>query len=172
MSDVRLRLRIAGLALAAGALLGACTAQAAPATSGPVGDPVPTTTTPTTTTTTPPPPPPPCAPDVSACVRLSTKEAWLMTNGVADHGPVPIAYGAARDNTPTGTWPVSWKDQENTSSLYGTPMPYSVFFAPGGIAFHEGPVNEDSHGCVRLTMADAQLFFERLQPGMLVQIVR
>jgi len=165
------RLRMAGLALAAGALT-ACTAQASPVAQP---DPAPVTTTttvPTTTTTPPPPPPPPCTPDVSACVRLSTKEAWLMTNGVADHGPVPIAYGAARDNTPTGTWPVSWKDEENTSSIYGTPMPYSVFFAPGGIAFHEGPVNEDSHGCVRLNMADAQLFFERLQPGMLVQVVR
>lgn len=35
-----------------------------------------------------------------------------------------------------------------------TPMPYSVFFAPGGIAFHEGSLTEDSHGCVRLA-ADA-----------------
>ena len=113
----------------------------------------------------------PCTPDVRACVRLSTKQAWLVTNGVVETGPVPITHGGATSPTPTGTWPVAWKDQEHTSSIYGDPMPYSVFFAPGGYAFHEGRLDEDSHGCVRLTMADAQTFFNTLQPGQLVQVV-
>jgi lipoprotein-anchoring transpeptidase ErfK/SrfK len=113
----------------------------------------------------------PCTPDVRACVRLSTKQAWLVTNGVTDVGPVPITHGGTANPTPTGTWPVAWKDQEHTSSIYGDPMPYSVFFAPGGYAFHEGRLDEDSHGCVRLNMADAQTFFNTLQPGQLVQVV-
>ncbi|MFL6124733.1 L,D-transpeptidase [Actinophytocola sp.] len=117
------------------------------------------------------PPPPPCGPQIRACVSLSTNQAWLLTNGVVDLGPVPITHGAAATPTPTGTWPVAWKDQEHTSSVYGDPMPYSVFFAPGGIAFHEGPLDRDSHGCVHLTMADAQTFFNVLQPGQLVQVV-
>lgn len=119
----------------------------------------------------PPPPPPPCAASVRACVSLSTRQAWLMTEGAVDYGPVPIAHGAAESPTPTGTFPVSWKDEDNTSSIYGTPMPYSVFFAPGGIAFHEGSVTESSHGCVRLAAEPAKVFFEALQRGQLVQVV-
>jgi lipoprotein-anchoring transpeptidase ErfK/SrfK len=104
-------------------------------------------------------------------VSLSTKQAWLMTGGVVDLGPVQITHGGTTNPTPTGTWPVAWKDQEHTSSIYGDPMPYSVFFAPGGIAFHEGRLDEDSHGCIRLDMANAQTFFNSLQVGQLVQVV-
>lgn len=104
-------------------------------------------------------------------MSLSTKQAWLMTAGAVDVGPVPVTHGGAANPTPTGTWPVAWKDREHTSSIYGDPMPYSVFFAPGGIAFHEGPLNTDSHGCVRLAMADAQVFFTALTVGQQVQVV-
>jgi lipoprotein-anchoring transpeptidase ErfK/SrfK len=103
-------------------------------------------------------------------VSLSTKQAWLMTNGVVEVGPVPITHGGATNPTPTGVWPVAWKDQEHTSSIYGDPMPYSVFFAPGGYAFHEGRLDEDSHGCIRLDMTSAQTFFNTLQVGHLVQV--
>ena len=94
-----------------------------------------------------------------------------MKNGTVTLGPVEITHGGTTNPTPTGTWPVAWKDQEHTSSIYGDPMPYSVFFAPGGIAFHEGKLNEDSHGCIRLEMSNAQAFFATLQVGALVQVV-
>jgi lipoprotein-anchoring transpeptidase ErfK/SrfK len=104
-------------------------------------------------------------------VSLSTKQAWLLNNGAVELGPVPITHGGTTNPTPTGTWPVAWKDEVHTSSIYGDSMPYSVFFAPGGIAFHEGRLDEDSHGCIRLTMADAQTFFGSLAIGQLVQVV-
>jgi lipoprotein-anchoring transpeptidase ErfK/SrfK len=50
-------------------------------------------------------------------------------------------------------------------------MPHSVFFAPGGIAFHEGSVTEDSHGCVRLTAPAAKVLFGNLSAGQLVQVL-
>jgi lipoprotein-anchoring transpeptidase ErfK/SrfK len=84
---------------------------------------------------------------------------------------VPISYGTPGSPTPTGTFSVSWKDKENTSSIYRIPMPYSVFFAPGGIAFHEGDVAEDSHGCVHLPPDAAPVFFDSLVRGDVVQIV-
>lgn len=93
-----------------------------------------------------------------------------MDKGTITLGPVQITHGGKTNPTPTGTWPVAWKDQEHTSSIYGDRMPYSVFFAPGGIAFHEGKLNEDSHGCIRLAMSDAQAFFSTLQVGELVQV--
>jgi hypothetical protein len=117
------------------------------------------------------PEPPPCTRKVRACVSLSAKQAWLLRGGVADYGPVPIAHGAPRTPTPTGTFSVAWKDPRHVSNVYGTPMPYSVFFAPDGIAFHQGDVRTGSHGCVRLTTAAARVFFSRLRPGEIVQVL-
>lgn len=160
--------RLVGIA-AAGLAMSACAARA----EG-VPDPLPpraSAPTTATTTTTAEVEPPPCDAAVRACVRLSTKQAWLVTNGVADFGPVPIAHGGVTNPTPTGTFPVSWKDEVHTSSSYGDPMPHSVFFAPGGIAFHQGDLATDSHGCVRLNPAAAQTFFTNLVPGQLVQVL-
>jgi lipoprotein-anchoring transpeptidase ErfK/SrfK len=50
-------------------------------------------------------------------------------------------------------------------------MPFSVFFAHGGIAFHEGPLDEASHGCVHLAPAAAERFFAELQTGDRVQVL-
>jgi L,D-transpeptidase-like protein len=161
----------AGLAVAAAALLVGCTTQAAAGKAPTTTPPPAQVTTTTTPATTEPPPPPPCAPNIRACVSLSTRQAWLLTAGAVDYGPVPVSYGAPANPTPTGTWPVSWKDEVHTSSVYGDPMPFSVFFAPGGIAFHEGRLDEPSHGCVRLDMASARTFFTALTAGQLVQIV-
>ena len=169
-----MRRGLATLALLAATALAGCAtqAEAGPSEPNPVTKtPPPTTTTTTTTVVPPPPPPPPCAPNVAACVSLSTKQAWLLTNGAPTLGPVRITHGGTTNPTPTGTWPVAWKDEVHTSSIYGDPMPYSVFFAPGGIAFHEGKLDENSHGCIRLEMPNAQAFFNTLQIGALVQVV-
>ena len=50
-------------------------------------------------------------------------------------------------------------------------MPWSVFFADGGIAFHEGNPDTASAGCVKLDEEDAHAFFTYLQVGDAVQIV-
>jgi lipoprotein-anchoring transpeptidase ErfK/SrfK len=104
-------------------------------------------------------------------VRLSTKQAWLEDHGRATFGPVRIMYGAPGLDTPTGTFHVIWKAAELISNIYGTPMPHSVFFAPGGIAFHEGSLTEYSHGCVHLSASDATTFFNALEPGAVVQVL-
>ena len=105
-------------------------------------------------------------------MSLSANRAWLMRRGMPDYGPVPITHGTRSSPTPAGRFSVSWKDRRHTSSIYGTPMPFSVFFAPGGIAFHGGDVRAASHGCVHLTTAAARVFFSRLHPGDVVQVVR
>ncbi|MDT7670463.1 MAG: hypothetical protein QOC74_3246, partial [Pseudonocardiales bacterium] len=51
-------------------------------------------------------------------------------------------------------------------------MPFSVFFADGGVAFHEGTLERRSAGCVRLEMEDAQHFYTFLQLGDKVQITK
>ena len=52
----------------------------------------------------------------------------------------------------------------------GRPMPFAVFFAPGGIAFHEGDVNSPSAGCVRLDRANAERWYATLQVGDRVEV--
>ena len=159
--------------VALGFALGGCaTEQGLGAGPAPVAEQAPVTTTQTTptTTTTPPPSPPPCRKSAVACVRLSTHEAWLPGHGHS-YGPVPIGYGVGKHATPTGTFHVVWKAEHWHSHEYGDPMPYSVFFAAGGIAFHQGSLDTSSHGCVHLTKTAAKRFFASLKPGDEVQIL-
>ncbi|GAA3228386.1 L,D-transpeptidase [Pseudonocardia petroleophila] len=112
----------------------------------------------------------PCTATAEACVDLGRQQAWLLTGGRVVRGPVPISSGGPGRETPTGTFGVEWKHIDHVSGEFGTPMPYSVFFAPGGIAFHEGPIDHPSAGCIRLPAADAPPFFDTLQVGDEVQV--
>jgi hypothetical protein len=112
----------------------------------------------------------PCAPTAQACVRLSTNQAWLLRGGKVVSGPVPISHGRRGFLTPTGTFRVSFKNEDHISSVYDQPMPFSVFFN-GDIAFHQGSVRVKSHGCIHLTASAARAFFADLTPGDRVQVV-
>ncbi|AEA26522.1 L,D-transpeptidase [Pseudonocardia dioxanivorans] len=111
----------------------------------------------------------PCTTSARACVDLTTHNAWLIRDGVVTRA-VTFVDGDVATPTPTGTFKVEWKAEKYTSREYGSPMPYSVFFAPGGIAFHQGGQKTPSAGCVKLTMADAKAFFADLQVGDEVQV--
>jgi hypothetical protein len=113
----------------------------------------------------------PCSAAARACVDLSTQQAWLLQNGVVDYGPVTVRTGRASAPTDPGTFRVSFKDLHHVSSVYHAAMPYSVFFN-GGDAFHEGSLAVSSHGCVHLTRSAAVTFFNTLQVGDEVQVVR
>jgi lipoprotein-anchoring transpeptidase ErfK/SrfK len=112
----------------------------------------------------------PCSKAVRACVRLSTNQAWLLSDGKVVAGPVPISHGRKGFATPTGSFRVSFKNEDHMSSIYDQAMPYSVFFN-GGIAFHQGSVRQKSHGCIHLPGASARKFFAELEPGDRVQVL-
>jgi hypothetical protein len=114
--------------------------------------------------------PVPCSPRADACIDLSEDLSWLMEGGAVTYGPVWISHGAEGYETPPGVFQVSFKNRDHVSSIYGTPMPYSVFFN-GGIAFHEGDLDYESAGCVRLYREDAETYFNELQPGDIVEVV-
>ena len=65
---------------------------------------------------------------------------------------------------------MQWKAKQYTSRQYLVQMPYSVFFADGGVAFHEGRQDTYSGGCVKLGPADAVAWFNYLQVGDEVQV--
>jgi hypothetical protein len=113
----------------------------------------------------------PCAVGVSACVELDTRRAWLVEDGRVVRGPVPISPGGPGRETPRGEFRVEWKNVDHRSREFaGAPMPFAVFFAPGGIAFHEGDLRTPSAGCVRLARPDARAWFEALDVGERVEV--
>lgn len=124
----------------------------------------------------PPPPAPalvegtPCTAAARACVDLTEGEAWLIENGAVTYGPVLVSSGALGEETPTGSFRVEWKHLHHISGESGVPMPYSVFFAPGGIAFHEGSIYSESAGCVRMEREHAKVFYDSLQVGDVVEV--
>ena len=88
----------------------------------------------------------PCAVSARACVDLDTQRAWLLRDGKVTRGPVPIASGGAGQETPLGhSFRVYRKNKDHVSGEFTgpdgnpAPMPWSVFFADGGVAFHPDP---------------------------------
>jgi hypothetical protein len=113
----------------------------------------------------------PCTVAAAACVDLTTQRAWLIDHGKVVRGPVPVHSGGPDRATPQGTFTVSWKDRMHVSREQGgMAMPDSVFFATGGVAFHEGPLARSSAGCVHLRPDDAAAFYTALNRGAQVQV--
>ncbi|WP_231974074.1 L,D-transpeptidase [Pseudonocardia sp. HH130630-07] len=112
----------------------------------------------------------PCTASARACVDLQARTAWMIRDGAVVAGPVPVRPGDAEDPTPRGVFGVQWKAEQWTSRESYTPMPYSVFFADGGVAFHQGRMDTPSAGCVKLRPSDAPVWFEALQVGDQVQV--
>lgn len=111
----------------------------------------------------------PCDAKAIACVSLSKQEAWLLRDGKVVYGPVKVATGRASLPTPSGDFHVWYKVVDGWSTTYDAPMPYSVFFYKGD-AFHEDPVTVRSHGCVHLTLKNAEYFYHFLKMGDLVEV--
>jgi hypothetical protein len=121
----------------------------------------------------------PCSTSAKACVDLDSQRSWLIQNGKILRGPVKIASGGNGEETPVGhSLRVYRKDKDHLSqeSLLPNgkpaPMPWSVFFEDGGIAFHSGSPTRSSAGCIHLDPADAEAWFNYLQIGDQVQVVR
>lgn len=112
----------------------------------------------------------PCTASAKACVDVTNGRAWLLDGGKVVRGPVGIMSGDDEDPTPVGTFAVQWKAERYTSREFMREMPYSVFFAEGGIAFHEGNNETPSAGCVKLSMENAKAWFAYLRVGDQVQV--
>lgn len=109
-----------------------------------------------------------CPPTATACVDLTRHLTWLQSAGRITFGPVQAEPGppGSAHATPRGTFRVSWKAGANfVSNIYNEPMPWPVFFAPGGIAFHGGSLTIPSHGCVHLTNQNARYYNDHLTVG-------
>ena len=109
-----------------------------------------------------------CPAKATACVDLTRHLTWLQSAGHVTFGPVSAEPGppGSVHATPRGTFEVSWKaGPDFISNIYNEPMPWAVFFAPGGIAFHGGSLTTPSHGCVHLTDQNARYYNDHLPVG-------
>ncbi|HVV12611.1 L,D-transpeptidase [Amycolatopsis sp.] len=113
----------------------------------------------------------PCSSQAKACVQLSAGKVWLADHGKVTYGAVPATVGTPGYPTPKGRFHVQYKDIDHYSKQYHGPMPYSVFFTTTGVAFHEGSLRVQSHGCVHLSHAAAVKVYQTLRPGDVVEVV-
>ena len=109
-----------------------------------------------------------CPAAATACVDLEHRLTWLQSDGHVTYGPVSMEPGppGTRQATPRGTFHVQWRAGANyISTEYHVPIPYAVFFAPGGVAFHGGSLDTPSHGCVHLDIGSARYYHDHLPTG-------
>ncbi len=109
-----------------------------------------------------------CPAAATACVDLNDHLTWLQSDGRITYGPVSMEPGppGTQQATPRGTFHVLWKAGANyISTEYHVPIPYAVFFAPGGVAFHGGSLTTPSHGCVHLDIGSARYYHDHLPTG-------
>jgi lipoprotein-anchoring transpeptidase ErfK/SrfK len=101
-------------------------------------------------------------------VDLKDHLTWLQSDGRITYGPVFMEPGppGTQQATPRGTFHVRWKaGADYISTEYHVPIPYAVFFAPGGVAFHGGSLTTPSHGCVHLDIGSARYYHDHLSTG-------
>jgi lipoprotein-anchoring transpeptidase ErfK/SrfK len=107
------------------------------------------------------------APTLTASIDLTKQRMVVSVRGEALHS-WPISSGVAQFPTPTGTFRPQWTAKMWYSRKYDmSPMPHSVFIH-GGVAVH-GTYHTSSlgraasHGCIRLSPANAKTFYNLVQ---------
>ncbi|MCE5288049.1 MAG: L,D-transpeptidase [Nocardiaceae bacterium] len=122
----------------------------------------------------------PCrAPGVKACVEKHTQRAWLMDgHGKTVWGPTPISTGRPGFDTPVAVTHVFLKEPYHWSTMHHADMYWAIFFN-GDMAFHAMNTTDNSrpgwyksHGCIRMTPDGAKHFYNYLQVGDAVEVVK
>lgn len=113
---------------------------------------------------------------VRISIDLSTQRLTAMRGG-GETVVWKISSGRPGYDTPTGRYSVMRMEADHYSDEYDqAPMPYAIFFSPRGLAIHgsfeRGLGSPRSHGCVRLSVANARQLFEWIeQQGATIDIV-
>nr|WP_137676453.1 L,D-transpeptidase family protein [Parerythrobacter lutipelagi] len=91
-------------------------------------------------------------------------------------GAAAALLGTDKHPTPTGTFPILFKQRHNVSEKYdNAPMPWSMFLTSDGVAIHGGSTIENgyaSHGCIAIPDELASRIFAIAKKGDKVIITR
>ncbi len=83
-----------------------------------------------------------------------------------------ISSGKKSTPTETGTFLITSKHRDHTSTLFDARMPYFMRFSCGDFGLHAGelPGYPASHGCIRMPLRDAKEFYHATPIGTLVVV--
>jgi len=103
-----------------------------------------------------------------ANILINVDKTTQTMNVVVDGWPRynwKVATGGMGYDTPNGTFTIFRMDEKHRSKEWNNaPMPYAMFFTTTGIAIHgtyeRGLGRPVSHGCVRLSVQDAQTLWD------------
>ncbi|HYE26648.1 MAG TPA: L,D-transpeptidase family protein [Allosphingosinicella sp.] len=100
-------------------------------------------------------------------------EAQVLSifRGGYEIGAAAILYGRDDKPTPLGPFPISEKDADHVSNLYGSPMPYMLRMTNDGISIHGSDSvapGYATHGCVAVPVEFARKLFAATRIGDLV----
>ncbi len=111
-------------------------------------------------------------------------ETWVLVDigaqmlhvyrGGIEIGRSVILYGADDKPTPLGLFPITQKNADHVSNIYGVPMPYMMRLTNDGVAIHGSNVEFGSatNGCVGVPEEFAALLFGEVKLGDKVLIVK
>lgn len=97
---------------------------------------------------------PRCLTGRAICISKSTRQLVWVVDG-QPRLRMDVRFGSELTPTREGAFQVEWKARDWVSTIYHTPMPYSMFFS-GGQAVHYSAdfaargYNGSSHGCVNV----------------------
>lgn len=82
-------------------------------------------------------------------------------------GAAVITFGDSEKPTPTGVFPISQRDKDHVSNIYGSPMPYMLRLTNDGVAIHASDVKWGwgTRGCIGVPMEFARQLFEQARLG-------
>ena len=90
-------------------------------------------------------------------------------------GASAILYGADAKPTPLGVYPITQKDADHKSNIYGgAPMPYMLRLTNDGVAIHASNVQDGymTHGCIGIPKEFARKLFGVAKLGDRVIVTR
>ena len=104
------------------------------------------------------------------CINKKTRKIAFLYNGKL-LATADVRFGGRKTPTRSGNFKIQRKSKNHVSSLYHSPMPYSMFFS-GGQAIHYSSdfkargYNGASHGCVNMRDKSKIAFiFNRVKVG-------
>ncbi|MEU8621708.1 L,D-transpeptidase family protein [Streptomyces sp. NPDC048623] len=115
-------------------------------------------------------PDPRCMTGRVLCISKESRTlAWMIDGKVVSS--MDVRFGS--ENTPTreGVFKVEWKARDWTSTIYHTPMPYSMFFSRGQAVHYSADFAARgyagaSHGCVNVRdKAKLSVLFDQVKVG-------
>lgn len=104
--------------------------------------------------------------EIIITVDLKAESLSVFRDGY-EIGAAVITFGDALKPTPTGVFPITQKNADHISNIYGTPMPYMLRMTNDGISIHGTDVKWGwgTRGCIGVPTEFAALLFEQVKLG-------